>query len=209
MSTIHNATRRGNIARVSELLRAGVKVNSRDQNGWTPLHHAAERGNVRMIRFLLNKGANARLKTNFNRTPLILATWENKLPAMRELLRHSNLNASDANAQTALALAVSNNRDPAGARMLLRAGAKVNENTIEMLTHNAAQHSNKWRNILTEMLVRRGAASRALSKMHTAMRARKTKARTGGNNTLAKTVFHPERVKRMMKQYGNNWLNRV
>ena len=206
---IHTAARRGNVARVSELLHAGVPVNTRDANGYTPLMWAANKGNVRMIRFLLKKGANARLKNQHNVTPLILATQVNSLPAMRELLRHSNINAKNLNGQSALAFAAAHTRDPAGARMLLRAGAKLDSNTREYLYPGHGSSNTRWRNLVTEMLVRRGGLKSALPRMYTAMRMRKAKARTGGNNTLARTVFHPERVQRMQKRYGNNWLNKV
>lgn len=195
---LHTAVKEGNVPRVSQILYSGVPVNRRNKIGMTALMYAAQQGNVRMIRFLLKKGANARLKEPIHdQTALIFATQRNHIPAMRELLRYSNINANTQNNLAAIHFA-----KPEGIRMLIRAGAKLKIN------NNWLEHNNKKRNLITEMMVRRGAARHGLSKMYTAMRMRKAKARTPGN-MLPRTVFHPSRVERMITKYGLNWQNKV
>lgn len=195
---LHNAVKAGNVPLVSQILHSGVPVNRRNKIGMTALMYAAQQGNVRMIRFLLKKGANARLKEPIHdQTALIFAAHRNSIPAMRELLRHSNINAVTQNNLSAIHFV-----GPEGIRMLMRAGAKPNINK------NWLEFRNNKRNLVTEMLVRRGAARHGLSKMYTAMRMRKAKARTPGN-MLPRTVFHPSRVERMISKYGLNWQNKV
>lgn len=167
-SALHEAVQAGNMARVRELINAGLPVNSRTSNNkWTPLMFAAAKGNVNMIRLLLNKGANARAKEpETYMTPLIIAAHQNHVPALRALIPHSNIDAADINNRTALILAAAGNRDPAAARLLLRAGAKI---TPAMAAYNAGR-GNQWRNLITEMMVRRGAAQRIIRKFHTGIR---------------------------------------
>lgn len=201
---IHNAVKAGNRSRVSELLHSGVAVNNRNQHGWTALMRAAHKGDVRMIHFLLKKGANAKLKEpHFRQTPLIMATAFGHVNAIRALLQKSNLNAKTIDGMSALSFVTANGRDPAVARMLLRAGAKLDSNAREYMINN-----NKWRNVVTEMFVRRGAAKRGVHNMYTAMRMRTAKARAPAN-ILAQKVYHPSRVTRMTQRYGNNWMNKV
>lgn len=46
------------------LLRAGAAVNTRDQQGWTPLHAAAYRGRLDFVKWLVENGADVRVKNN-------------------------------------------------------------------------------------------------------------------------------------------------
>lgn len=48
--------------RVINLIQKGVNVNSRDQNGDTPLHLAVYYNNVEVVKILIRYGANPRIK---------------------------------------------------------------------------------------------------------------------------------------------------
>src|SRR5262249_17517940 len=55
--TLHDAARSGGAATVQDLVDAGVRVDSRDGEGRTPLLLAAEAGHLAAVRHLLEAGA--------------------------------------------------------------------------------------------------------------------------------------------------------
>lgn len=67
---IHKNAARGDINYVRHCLNAGVYVNSKEGNGWTPLHSAARSGRLEIIKLLLSKGANINALDVTGRTPL-------------------------------------------------------------------------------------------------------------------------------------------
>ncbi|KAF8496174.1 hypothetical protein F5888DRAFT_1835294 [Russula emetica] len=60
-----------NVARL--LLDHGADINTRDNDGWTPLHTAAYCGHIEVVRMLLELGANAGAEEKQGRTPFTLA----------------------------------------------------------------------------------------------------------------------------------------
>lgn len=52
------------------LIDGGSNVNSRDENGQTPLHIAAFKGEVEFVKFLIEKGADVNAKDKYGNTPL-------------------------------------------------------------------------------------------------------------------------------------------
>lgn len=52
------ATRKGDLAQVQDLLEKGADVNTRDEYGWTPLTLAAEKGHLEIVKLLITHGAN-------------------------------------------------------------------------------------------------------------------------------------------------------
>ena len=61
VSAIHIAATGTNIEIMSILLDHGFPINSKDNNGATPLHWAASNGNIKMINYLTERKANADL----------------------------------------------------------------------------------------------------------------------------------------------------
>lgn len=108
---------------VSALLAKGAEVNVRGENGsgevgWTPLHYAAWNGNLEMARQLLKAGANLNAVRQGDRTPLMEAA-EAAWPTQKslELVQFlceagADMNAEDANGDTALTLAGQRGRTP-------------------------------------------------------------------------------------------------
>ena len=172
MAPLHNAVRAGNLAEVRRLVNARANVNARNNERVTPLMIAAYRGHANVIRYLLNKGANARARQNQNhpRTALIYAVEKGNVNSVRALIRHSNLNVQDGNGRSALTTAASLNKKNL-VRMLVRAGAKSNDATLEYIMNN-----NGMRNLVGSALLRRIAMKNTVvPRMRAAMIARKNR----------------------------------
>jgi len=176
MAPLHQAVLRGNLAEVRRLINAGANINARNIERLTPLMLAAHRGHVNIIRYLLTRGANARARQNENnpRTALIYAVERGNVNSVRALLRHSNLNVQDGNGRSALTTAASLQK-PNLVRMLVRAGAKPNEATLEYIMNN-----NAMQNLIGSALVRRIAMKNTIvPRMRSAMVSRRTHAMRG------------------------------
>ena len=59
--------------RAKVLLKAGAKVNARDEHGWIPLHQAVLFGRADVVEALLAAGANAKAKLGDGKTPFDVA----------------------------------------------------------------------------------------------------------------------------------------
>jgi len=71
MESIHDAAMNGKLRRVRTLLNQGVPVNSRDNNGATPLHMAARHGHLHIVQELLRRGAHVNPRSSlYGATPL-------------------------------------------------------------------------------------------------------------------------------------------
>lgn len=213
-NSIHNAAYQGNLPKVRTLLGAGVPINLRNQNNMTPLMSAAYGGSAHVVRHLINRGANTRAKTG-NTTALMFAVRSGNVNTVRALLRHSNLEAKNPDQLTALAIAASNmkNINPEIIRMLIRAGARTNENLLNYLWENKAT-----RNLIGNVILRRARARRAIPQVldkSRMIRAQK-KGKLVPRNAILAAVMSPRRVERMSRTYvsrnPNNvltWLNYV
>ena len=73
--SIHDAANSGDIEAVKEFLAAGVDVNAKDGNGWTPLIPAAANGRKEVVELLIASGADVNVKSAFG-TPL---DWAKRL----------------------------------------------------------------------------------------------------------------------------------
>jgi ankyrin repeat protein/poly(3-hydroxybutyrate) depolymerase len=67
---IHKAAKDGNIKAVKQHLEAGVNVNVKADNGWTPLHSAAFNAEKEIVELLIAAGADVNAKDNRGETPL-------------------------------------------------------------------------------------------------------------------------------------------
>ena len=172
MAPLHNAVRAGNLAEVRRLVNARANVNARNNERVTPLMLAAILRHPNIIRYLLNKGANARARQNQNhpKTALIYAVETGNVNSVRALIRHSNLNVKDGYGRSALT-AAANLQMPNLVSMLVRAGAKPNESTLEYIMNN-----NAMQKLIGSALVRRIAMKNTVvPRMRAAMIARKNR----------------------------------
>lgn len=73
--TLHQAAAEGDVEQVTELLAAGAAINTRDENGETPLYRAARYGRKQVAELLVAKGADVNAKENrWGGTPLSWTT---------------------------------------------------------------------------------------------------------------------------------------
>ena len=87
------AAKSGNVDEVKRLLAAGVNVNARDAEGFTPLLETAFAGNVEMAKVLISAGADVNAEKNGD-TPLYAAAMHNSKNLAELLIANgANVNA--------------------------------------------------------------------------------------------------------------------
>ena len=207
---LNHAVARGNIEAVRKLVNAGANINARSQNGLTPLMIAASRGRSNIIRYLVNKGANARTRMSPNNpvTAIHFAAEEGHVNSVRNLMRHSNLQLQDANGRSVLTIAAGL-RDPRMLRMLIRAGARPNNATLEYINNHPHNNNvgNKLSRLITE-LIRWSRAKRtitnnlraaAMSRRTHAMRSQLGSARVKTGSTYVNGI--PVHIRNKIAEY--------
>eukprot|EP00300_Choanocystis_sp_HF-7_P017608 c19776_g1_i1.p1 GENE.c19776_g1_i1~~c19776_g1_i1.p1 ORF type:complete len:681 (+),score=209.28 c19776_g1_i1:281-2323(+) len=143
----------GNHTQIESLLERNTRlVDSRDENGATPLHHAAEKGHLEVLFFLVQHGAIVNAVNDFRNTPLHQAASQGHLDAV-EFLLQSGANVHgipNSGFFSTIALAKSDRNSPLHCaamngheevvQRLLEHGANVNDVTKKRRTvlHDAA-----------------------------------------------------------------------
>ena len=72
-STLFEAARYGDFARVKFLVQQGADVTAPDKHGRSPLHFAVMSGKLEIVEFLVERGAGINLQDDKGRTPLHIA----------------------------------------------------------------------------------------------------------------------------------------
>ena len=92
---LHDASRKGDLKAVQQILESGVDINLRDLTGFTPLHWAAMNNQMEVAGFLIKKGAdiNAR-ESKYNLSPLDIARTR-KIKEMEQLLLKNGAKSLD------------------------------------------------------------------------------------------------------------------
>jgi ankyrin repeat protein len=149
------AARNGDIARVSELLKAGSGSDGRDARGNTALHWAALNNNVDLVALLLRAGAGANATNHAGATPLIYGAGDARVVA--ELLaQKADPNAVSALGTTPLHSASARGGSAQVVELLLGHGADPNApNRLPLTPLTLAPLANDL--TVVELLVKHGA----------------------------------------------------
>ncbi len=114
---------------IRRLIREGADVNSKDDDGMTPLMLAASESKTpEVVSLLIEAGADVNAKDDDGMTPLTFAIWKSRTPEVVTLLIEAgaDVNARDNLGMTPLMLAASVSKTPEIVTLLIEAGADVN-----------------------------------------------------------------------------------
>ncbi|MEJ2717725.1 MAG: ankyrin repeat domain-containing protein, partial [Deltaproteobacteria bacterium] len=126
-----DAARSGDIGKMKQLLRAGVGVNTRNEENETPLIIAARHGKTPIVKLLLNKGADIEAASNSRVTALTAACRNGHSEAAELLLKEgAKLNIKEDDGLSPLALACQHGHLKL-AKILLDKGADIRTRTKE------------------------------------------------------------------------------
>jgi len=95
----------GHIPLMTFIISKGAKLETEDKTGDNALHWAAYKGNGELVSLLIYFGLNPKRTDNIGQTPLHLACVNGNISAVRELLKHCDIDVRDNNGKTALDLA--------------------------------------------------------------------------------------------------------
>jgi ankyrin repeat protein len=118
--------RKGDLRRVTLLLKVGGDVNAADEDGMTPLLLASERGHASVVNTLLDSEANVEARDVRGRTALHLASIGGHVDVVRLLLESEevDVDAEDDKGQTPLLYADEHGRHVV-TKLLAKAGADI------------------------------------------------------------------------------------
>ena len=126
-TALHWAVQQNDVELVTRLIRAGAKVNVKNDFGSTPMAEAAVVANAALLGALLEAGADVESPNADGQTALMVVARTSQVDAARLLIqRGANVNAVEKwRGQTALMWAVAQHQ-PEMVRELLARGAQVN-----------------------------------------------------------------------------------
>lgn len=94
------------ISEVRRLIESGISVNSKDEDGWTPLMLAAHKNYLNIAKLLVELGADLELKNDDGETALMVSAYNNSGYVARYLISiGANPDDEDKNRRTAYEIA--------------------------------------------------------------------------------------------------------
>ena len=152
---LHDAASKGDLAGVQAELDKGVDVDTKDDNGLTPLQWAALEGHKEIVELLIDTGANVNAWSKYG-TPLHYAASGGYKEIVELLIaKGADVNVKDVRGETALQKAASGGHKGI-AELLIANGAKVNakDNWDQTILHWVAGIGHKE---IAELLIANGA----------------------------------------------------
>ena len=102
------------VTEVVDMLRAGIPIDSTDENGYTALYWATDSNHADIVSKLLKNGADVNVQTGHGWTPLHTAADKNNVGIMFTLRAHgADTSVRNIRGQTALDVARMFNREEA------------------------------------------------------------------------------------------------
>ena len=148
MSDLLNASKRGNLARVHELIKEGADVNDEADStmSMSPLHFASQGGHVEVVKTLLAAEAEVNKANKYGNTPLSMASRNGHLEVVQALLgADAEVNKANKYGNTPLSMA-SRNGHLEVVKALLGAEADVNKaNNCRVTPLHWASSMGTWR----------------------------------------------------------------
>ncbi len=133
VAELAEAAKEGDVERVDQLISQGVKVNARGKEGWTPLMYSLTGTSTKGLKRLLERGADANLQTERGDSAVSFAAHRKESESLKILLAHGgnpNLLSRPAPPFTTYDVTpiydAIRGRNPANARILIKAGADLN-----------------------------------------------------------------------------------
>ncbi len=83
---LFKAVKKGKITALNRMIKQGIDVNMKDEDGWTPLMYAAANNDTKIAQVLLKAGANVEARDKDGRTALIYAAAKNNIEVTKILL---------------------------------------------------------------------------------------------------------------------------
>ena len=123
--TLMEAVKGDSFSGVKTLLSLGANVNTKDEDGATPLMWAAAKGYSDVAKLLIEHGANVNVQEKeLGFTPLIISVVRGHANVVKLLIEHgADVNAKDKYGHTPLAIAIASGRRDI-VRILENAGAE-------------------------------------------------------------------------------------
>jgi hypothetical protein len=111
-SQLMEAIKKGDLAKVSELVSTGLDINQMDKYGKNPLIKAAQYGHVDIVQYFFDKGVNLNDQSAKKWTALMYAAKYGHIDVVKYLVDHgADVNISDDEHNTALSLSISKGHD--------------------------------------------------------------------------------------------------
>jgi uncharacterized protein len=108
---LHAVAINGNLQIAAILIKAGARIDVRDNLGNTPLIYAADHGHLEMAKLLMDVGAQVDAENKNGMTPLMIAAKDGEVEMVRTLLaRGANPNKSDYTGRDPLGWALDSHR---------------------------------------------------------------------------------------------------
>jgi len=136
LDVIYNWNKFLDIDLVKVILASGADVNTRNEDGNTPLMLAADtEDSIELIDLLIKAGADVNAVDNDGWTPLLTAVVNDNLKATKVLLDHgANINAINSDLENALIIAVKLGDSDSLIELLIKHGANINAKDKNGLT---------------------------------------------------------------------------
>ncbi len=158
---IHDAAKKGDTAKVKELIDAGVDVNAQDDQKQAPLNYAAY-NQKEVVKLLIANGADVNLKGQNSDTPLHKAAdWGNVETGLLLIEAGADLEATNWCGRTPLHRTADMGK-PEMVKLLLEKGAKVNARDNDQYTPLHLAAARGWVDV-TKILLDNGAEINAVA----------------------------------------------